>query len=233
MSDLIVRQTSNPVIEQSAEALNPAEITMPSAEDRAARRQAYVDSLSFNDAFGDARKSGAQTFMWRGKSYGTQLANPRDTRGLEAKETYRQLTYDKPYLWQAPYDGTWRTMPVKVPYRENISTMQEGGQAPSKYYNEKGWPVSAEIISKARPGRIIYEETPTARGNNNYLMNQLQKKVPDLYKLPVFEIEYNRAPVAHYILDEGTMTNWPISGEDLVNYNNRKAQWDQNKIKKH
>jgi len=35
------------------------------------------DSMTFGQAFNDARKSGEQTFPWRGKKYGTQLAKPK------------------------------------------------------------------------------------------------------------------------------------------------------------
>jgi len=35
------------------------------------------DSMTFGQAFADARKSGEQTFTWKGKKYGTQLAKPK------------------------------------------------------------------------------------------------------------------------------------------------------------
>jgi hypothetical protein len=35
------------------------------------------DSMSFGQAFADARKGGEKTFTWKGKSYGTDLAKPK------------------------------------------------------------------------------------------------------------------------------------------------------------
>jgi hypothetical protein len=36
-------------------------------------RYVEVDDLEFGEAFSDARKSGKETFVWRGKSYTTEL----------------------------------------------------------------------------------------------------------------------------------------------------------------
>ncbi len=57
MSDLIVRQTSNPVIEQSAEALNPAEITMPAADADFTTRETHNE----NDSSGYTGKNATFT----------------------------------------------------------------------------------------------------------------------------------------------------------------------------
>ena len=53
MSDLIVRQTSNPAIEQSAEAFNPAEVTMPAADADFTTRETHNE----NDLSGHTGKN--------------------------------------------------------------------------------------------------------------------------------------------------------------------------------
>ena len=53
------------------------------------------DNMTFNNAFRAARNiaqnGGDQTFMWRGKYYGTSLANPRDMRTADIDAMNNQL----------------------------------------------------------------------------------------------------------------------------------------------
>jgi hypothetical protein len=47
--------------------------------------KAIKDSTTFGDAFKSARSDGEKTFMWRGKSYSTELAKPKATQATVRK----------------------------------------------------------------------------------------------------------------------------------------------------
>jgi hypothetical protein len=57
-------------VQAQANVQSPAQSAQPAAPKNR-------DSMSFGQAFADARKSGEKTFTWKGKSYGTDLAKPK------------------------------------------------------------------------------------------------------------------------------------------------------------
>lgn len=81
------------------------------------------DSMSFNSAFVDARKSGAKTFWWRGKEYGTELA--KDIRPKAAK-----VDFDKVEL---------------EPMEINIVPVRKVNEKPVPMYDSEGLPIGYEI----------------------------------------------------------------------------------------
>lgn len=96
------------------------------------------DNMTFNNAFRAARNiaqnGGDQTFMWRGKSYGTSLANPRDMRMADIDAMNHELFGNVSEGWMPPRDGSWRTAPVQTPYREKGGVVkgQEGLNIPAE-----------------------------------------------------------------------------------------------------
>lgn len=106
------------------------------------------DNMTFNNAFMAARNiaqnGGDQTFMWRGKSYGTNLANPRDMRTADIDAMNNQLFGNVPEGWMPPRDGSWRTAPVQTPYRE------KGGVVKGQEGIPEGTPESNKKTSETR-----------------------------------------------------------------------------------
>ena len=103
-------------------------------------------------------------------------------------------------------------------------------QAPTNYYNEKGWPIS-ERDAVRRNNRTFYTEEPTTAGNLAWTNNQMSSQL--MWPGVVQDVQYN-LPVGHYIDEYGNMHNFAVQGEDLTRYNNRKAQWkgDGGKVEK-
>lgn len=103
-------------------------------------------------------------------------------------------------------------------------------QAPTNYYNEKGWPIS-ERDAIRRNNRTFYTEEPTTAGNLAWTNNQMASQL--MWPGVIQDIQYN-LPVGHYIDEYGNMHNFAVQGEDLTRYNNRKAQWksDGGKVEK-
>jgi hypothetical protein len=78
--------------------------------------------MSFNSAFGDARKSGAKTFWWRGKEYGTELKNdatniiPNKSASNNANQIVNESKMIIPQIEYAEYDPMDLSI---VPVRRN------------------------------------------------------------------------------------------------------------------
>lgn len=67
------------------------------------------DSMNFNEAFGAARKSGAKTFFWRGKEYGTELKNdatiiPNKFTSNDVSQVVNERKMIIPQIEYAEYD---------------------------------------------------------------------------------------------------------------------------------
>lgn len=68
------------------------------------------DSMNFNDAFAEARKSGTKTFFWRGKEYGTELKNdatniiPNKSASNNANQIVNEKKIVIPQIEYAEYD---------------------------------------------------------------------------------------------------------------------------------
>lgn len=105
-----------------------------------------------------------------------------------------------------------------------VRSAQTGFKAPTRYINEKGWPISEDAAFR-RKNRTFYTEEPTPMGNLAWSSNEMAKDF--MYPGVVQPVEY-RQPVGHYIDEEGNMHNFAVEGNDLVRYNNRKAQWHKN-----
>lgn len=102
---------------------------------------------------------------------------------------------------------------------------QDGTQfeAPTNYYNEKGWQIS-EKDALRRNNRTFYTEEPTAAGNIAWTNNQMSRQL--MWPGVIQDVEYNQ-PIGHYIDEYGNMHNFAVEGNDLARYNNRKAQWKE------
>lgn len=80
------------------------------------------DSMNFNDAFAGARKSGAKTFFWRGKEYGTELKNdatniiPNKSASNNANQIVNEKKIVIPQIEYAEYDPMDLSI---VPVRRN------------------------------------------------------------------------------------------------------------------
>lgn len=116
-----IESTINPVIKA------PSDINMPVNKFSTVVSGKYsntsdYDSMSFNDAFAGARRSGAKTFFWRGKEYGTELKN--DTSNIipnkSASNNANQIVNEKkmviPQIEYAEYDPMDLSI---VPVRRN------------------------------------------------------------------------------------------------------------------
>ena len=114
----------------------------------------------------------------------------------------------------------------------NVKKAQEGTQfkAPTNYYNEKGWQIS-ENNALRRNNRTFYTEEPTTAGNVAWANNQMSNQL--MWPGIIQDVQYNQ-PVGHYVDEHGNMHDFAIEGNDLVKYNNRKAQWkaDGGKVEK-
>ena len=116
--------------------------------------------------------------------------------------------------------------------KERLAGMECGGKvkkaedgtqfkAPTNYYNEKGWQISKNNALR-RNNRTFYTEEPTTAGNLAWTNNQMSNQL--MWPGVVQDVQYNQ-PVGHYIDEDGNMHNFAIERDDLVRYNNRKAQW--------
>ena len=81
------------------------------------------DSMSFNSAFGDARKSGAKTFWWRGKEYSTELA--KDVKPKAAKVDFNKVELE----------------PMEI----NIVPVRKVNEKPVPMFDSEGLPIGYEI----------------------------------------------------------------------------------------
>lgn len=81
------------------------------------------DSMSFNSAFGAARKSGDKTFWWRGKEYGTELA--KDNRPKAAKVGFNKVELE----------------PMDI----NIVPVRKINEKPATMFDSEGLPIGYEI----------------------------------------------------------------------------------------
>lgn len=88
-----------------------------SPDNPANQNKSGFDSMSFNDAFGAARKQGLKTFTWKGKSYGTRLKGEPKYGYSKANIGENQMQYGGSYSSQ-PYtvDGVEFGAPGVNPY---------------------------------------------------------------------------------------------------------------------
>lgn len=70
-----------PIKEGDLRSQTPTQVSVqePISQPIASTQEQPLDNLSFAQAFAQSRKSGAKTFNWRGKSYGTNLAEKSNT----------------------------------------------------------------------------------------------------------------------------------------------------------
>jgi hypothetical protein len=110
------------------------------------------DSMSFKQAFADARASGEKTFMWKDKSYSTQLATP-----APAKPDPRVQRF--PANTPTPVDPRIQRFPANTPSGQNklpepaakgpVST----GRQPWEHTPPLPEPIRAETPPPAQPNR--------------------------------------------------------------------------------
>ena len=79
--------------------------------------------MSFNDAFAEARKSGAKTFWWRGKEYGTELA--KDIKPKAAKVDFNKVELE----------------PMEI----NIVPVRKVNEKPAPMFDSEGLTIGYEI----------------------------------------------------------------------------------------
>lgn len=117
-----IESTINPVIKA------PSDINMPVNKFSTVVSGKYsntsdYDSMNFNDAFAGARKSGAKTFWWRGKEYGTELA--KDIKPKAAKVDFNKVELE----------------PMEI----IIVPVRKVNEKPAPMFDSEGLPIGYEI----------------------------------------------------------------------------------------
>lgn len=105
---------SSPVIRDFGSHINetlsvPTDINMPVNKFSTVVAGNYsntsdYDSMSFNDAFGSARKAGNKTFWWRGKEYGTQLRDIAQAKRINTDSVKKMIIPNIEYAEIDPMD---------------------------------------------------------------------------------------------------------------------------------
>lgn len=125
--------TSVPIIGNIESPINPvikgpSDINMPVNKFSTVVSGKYsntsdYDSMSFNSAFGAARKSGDKTFWWRGREYGTELA--KDIKPKAAKVDFNKVELE----------------PMEI----NIVPVRKVNEKPAPMFDSEGLPIGYEI----------------------------------------------------------------------------------------